>query len=74
MPEKEAAKGAAEAQKVELGLLDQIVDQGRLGRDAAGKARGKDMIKQFISVLQSLILLEASGKRYSRRIRYYLSQ
>jgi len=49
MPEKEAAKGAAEAQKVELGLLDQIVDQGRLGRDAAGKARGKDMIKQFIS-------------------------
>jgi type VI secretion system protein ImpC len=49
MPEKEAAKGAAEAQKVELGLLDQIVDQGRLGRDAAGKARGKDMLKQFIT-------------------------
>jgi type VI secretion system protein ImpC len=49
MPEEKAAKGAAEAQKVELGLLDQIVDQGRLGRDAAGKARGKDMVKQFIS-------------------------
>jgi len=49
MPEEKAAPGAAEAQKVELGLLDQIVDQGRLGKDAAGKARGKDMLKQFIS-------------------------
>lgn len=49
MPEEKAAQGAAEAQKVEIGLLDQIVDQGRLGRDAAGKARGKDMVKQFIS-------------------------
>ena len=49
MPEKKADKAAAQAQEVELGLLDQIVDQGRLGRDAAGKARGKDMVKQFIS-------------------------
>lgn len=49
MPEEKAAPRTAEAEKVELGLLDQIVDQGRLGRDAAGKARGKDMVKQFIS-------------------------
>jgi type VI secretion system protein ImpC len=49
MPEEKAAPSAAEAQKVELGLLDQIVDQGRLGRDATAKARGKDMVKQFIS-------------------------
>lgn len=49
MPEQKAAQDAAAAEKVELGLLDQIVDQGRLGRDAAGKARGKDMLKQFIS-------------------------
>jgi type VI secretion system protein ImpC len=49
MPEEKAQQAAAEAQKVELGLLDQIVDQGRLGRDAAGRARGKDMVKQFIS-------------------------
>jgi type VI secretion system protein ImpC len=49
MPEEKAAQSAAEAEKVELGLLDQIVDQGRLGKDAAGKARGKDMLKQFIS-------------------------
>lgn len=49
MPEEKAQKAAAEAQEVELGLLDQIVDQGRLGRDAAGKARGKDMLKQFIT-------------------------
>jgi len=49
MPEEKAQKAAAQAQEAELGLLDQIVDQGRLGRDAAGKARGKDMVKQFIS-------------------------
>jgi type VI secretion system protein ImpC len=49
MPEEKATKAAAEAQSVELGLLDQIVDQGRLGRDAAGKARGKDMLKQFMT-------------------------
>jgi type VI secretion system protein ImpC len=30
-------------------LLDQIVDQGRLGRDAETKARGKDLVKQFVA-------------------------
>ena len=33
----------------ELSLLDQIVDQGRVGRDAATRERGKDMIKQFVN-------------------------
>jgi type VI secretion system protein ImpC len=47
--EKAAQQGAAEAQHVELGLLDQIVEQGRFGKDAAAKERGKDMVKQFIS-------------------------
>ena len=47
--EKAAQQGAAEAQHVELGLLDQIVEQGRFGKDAASKERGKDMVKQFIS-------------------------
>lgn len=30
-------------------LLDQIVDQGRVGRDAEGKARGKDLVRQFVA-------------------------
>jgi type VI secretion system protein ImpC len=36
------------------GLLDQIVEEGRLGRgDAAAKERGRDLVKQFVSdVLQ----------------------
>jgi type VI secretion system protein ImpC len=33
----------------ELGLLDQIVETGRLGRDEAGRERGKDMVKQFVA-------------------------
>jgi type VI secretion system protein ImpC len=32
----------------ELGLLDQIVEEGRMGRDAAAKERGKDLVKQFV--------------------------
>jgi type VI secretion system protein ImpC len=37
------------AQPGELGLLDQIVEEGRLGRDAATRERGKDMVKQFVT-------------------------
>jgi type VI secretion system protein ImpC len=34
---------------LELGLLDQIVEQGKLGRDAETKARGKDLVKRFVA-------------------------
>src|SRR5574339_468782 len=37
------------AQPGELGLLDRIVEEGRLGKDAATKERGKDMVKQFVA-------------------------
>jgi type VI secretion system protein ImpC len=37
------------AQPSELGLLDKIVEEGRLGRDAATKERGRDMVKQFVT-------------------------
>jgi type VI secretion system protein ImpC len=43
------ATPAATTAPAEVGLLDQIVQDGRLGRDAAAKERGKDIIKQFVS-------------------------
>lgn len=33
----------------EASLLDQIVEDGRLGRDAGTRERGRDMVKQFVS-------------------------
>ncbi len=32
-----------------LSLLDQIVDEGRLGRDPQARERGKDLVKRFVS-------------------------
>jgi type VI secretion system protein ImpC len=52
MPKTEAAPAAPKAQTApaaEVGLLDQIVQEGRLGKDAPAQERGKDMIKQFVS-------------------------
>ncbi len=40
---------AAEAQATERTLLDQIVEEGRLGKDAETRQRGKDMVKEFVS-------------------------
>jgi type VI secretion system protein ImpC len=42
-------QGALSAETTELGLLDQIVGEGRFGKDAAAKERGRDMVKQFLS-------------------------
>jgi type VI secretion system protein ImpC len=39
-----AAAGAA----MEKSLLDQIVDEGRFGKDPAARERGKDLVKQFV--------------------------
>ena len=43
------APAAAETVTTEKGLLDQIVEQGRLGRDAESRTRGKDLVKEFVS-------------------------
>ena len=44
----------------EVSLLDQIVDQGRLGRDAAAKERGKDLVKNFVAeVLKGTVTIAA---------------
>ena len=42
--QKAAAPSAPAEQKVELTLLDQIVEEGRFGREATATERGKDQI------------------------------
>jgi type VI secretion system protein ImpC len=49
MPEKQKSAVAAPAEQQELGLLDQIVEQGRLGKDPAARERGKSLVKEFVS-------------------------
>jgi type VI secretion system protein ImpC len=52
MPKTEAAPAAqatVAAPEAEVGLLDQIVKEGRLGKDVAAQERGKDMVRQFVS-------------------------
>ncbi|MCC6770978.1 MAG: type VI secretion system contractile sheath large subunit, partial [Gemmatimonadaceae bacterium] len=52
---KASAKAAAET-TTELSLLDQIVDQGKVGKDAESRERGKDLVKRFVEeVLQGSI-------------------
>jgi type VI secretion system protein ImpC len=43
-----AAKGAAEA-STEVSLLDQIVTEGRFGKDAASQQRGRDLVTEFVA-------------------------
>ena len=49
MSDPQKAPAAAAAQTAELGLLDQIVEQGRLARDPASRDRGKDLVSNFVS-------------------------
>ena len=53
------AQGASYTADAEsLGLLDQIVEQGKLGRDAQAKERGKDLVKRFVAeVLEGSITI-----------------
>lgn len=49
MAEAKATAGqAAATETAELSLLDQIVDQGKVGRDAETRERGKDLVKRFV--------------------------
>ncbi|HEU4628441.1 MAG TPA: type VI secretion system contractile sheath large subunit [Gemmatimonadaceae bacterium] len=46
------------ADGAELSLLDQIVEEGRFGRDAQAKERGKDLVKRFVAeVLEGQITI-----------------
>jgi type VI secretion system protein ImpC len=40
---------AATTETQEVGLLDQIVEQGRMAKDSAGRERGKDLVKEFVA-------------------------
>jgi type VI secretion system protein ImpC len=53
----EEAQEAAE-ETVEINLLDQIVEEGRFPKEEAAQARGRDMVKQFVSeVLEGTITM-----------------
>jgi len=49
MSEAEKAKQAAAGQTQEVNLLDQIVDQGKFGKESSARERGKGMIMEFVS-------------------------
>jgi type VI secretion system protein ImpC len=60
MAKTEAQAAAAAAQGTELGLLDQIVEQGRFGKEAAARERGKDILKRFVAqILEGAIKVSA---------------
>jgi len=59
---KSEAGAASQAQETttELGLLDQIVEQGRFGKETAQRERGRGLIKRFVSeVLEGAITYSA---------------
>jgi len=46
---KSAAAPQVVEQVLEKGLLDQIVEEGRMGKDQSAKDRGKDLVKEFVA-------------------------
>jgi len=54
------SQAAASTFSPELNLLDKIVEEGRMGRDAAAKERGKDLVKNFVTeVLKGTVTMNA---------------
>jgi type VI secretion system protein ImpC len=54
----------------EKGLLDQIVEEGRLGRDTESRTRGRDLVKEFVAQFLdgSMTLSRDSEDMINRRI------
>ncbi len=48
-PEMMPSQAGAEAVQAEKSLLDAIVEEGRLARDAETRARNKDLVKEFVA-------------------------
>jgi type VI secretion system protein ImpC len=56
-PQQQAAAAAA-GPALEKGLLDQIIEEGRFGKDAAARERGKDLVSHFVKeVLEGSITI-----------------
>jgi type VI secretion system protein ImpC len=49
MAEAQKSQAAASERQLERGLLDQIVDEGRIARDPAARERGRNLVKEFVS-------------------------
>jgi type VI secretion system protein ImpC len=50
MPEQSVSQQTAAAvEQSELSLLDQIVEQGRFGKEAEARERGRDLVKEFVA-------------------------
>src|ERR1044071_6508036 len=50
MADPQSVQAAASGEQVqELGLLDQIVQEGRFGAEPAAKERGKNLVKEFVA-------------------------
>ncbi len=59
-PKQEQAAAAAEAEVTEGSLLDQIVDEGRFGKETEAQQRGREMIKLFVKdVLEGAVTFSA---------------
>jgi len=62
-PANPLAAKSAETQTTEVSLLDQIVSQGRFGKDTIAQERGKDMVKEFINqVLEGKMTLSRDAE------------
>ena len=49
MADTQSAAQAQTTYSPDASLLDQIVEQGRVGKDAQARERGKDLVKQFVA-------------------------
>jgi type VI secretion system protein ImpC len=49
MSDPQKAVASTTDQTLELGLLDQIVEEGRFGADKPAKERGKNLVKEFVA-------------------------
>jgi len=61
------APSAAQTVETEKGLLDQIVDEGRLGRDAEARTRGKDLVREFVAQFlegEMTLTMQGASKTY----------
>jgi type VI secretion system protein ImpC len=56
--EIQSQQQAGLTESTEFGLLDRIVDQGRLGREPAARERGKELVRNFVNeVLQGTVTI-----------------